>query len=153
MPYVKTQDGEVVQYPYHLSSLKRENPEVSFPRNMSDELLASYGIYFVEVQTEPSFDPKTQRVEPSNYPVLVDGVWTITMSVVDMNEEDIEIATSIKSQMQRDERRLRLLDTDWWAMSDRTMTSEQTAYRQALRDITSHSNWPWLENEDWPTKP
>jgi len=33
------------------------------------------------------------------------------------------------------------------------MTAEQTAYRQALRDITSHANWPHLEDADWPTKP
>ena len=38
-------------------------------------------------------------------------------------------------------------------MSDRTMTSAQTTYRQALRDITTHSNWPHLEEDDWPTKP
>ena len=44
--------------------------------------------------------------------------------------------------------------TDWWAMPDSpTMTAEQTAYRQALRDITSHANWPHLEDADWPTKP
>tara|TARA_Y100000389_G_scaffold67260_1_gene63527 strand:+ start:3645 stop:4151 length:507 start_codon:yes stop_codon:yes gene_type:complete len=46
-----------------------------------------------------------------------------------------------------------LQETDWWAVSDRTMSSEQTAYRKALRDITTHSNWPHLENGDWPAKP
>lgn len=46
-----------------------------------------------------------------------------------------------------------LKETDWMAMSDRTMTAEQTAYRQALRDITSHENWPNLADEDWPTLP
>ena len=46
-----------------------------------------------------------------------------------------------------------LTETDWWAVSDRTMTSEQTAYRQALRDITTHANWPNLADSDWPTKP
>ena len=43
-----------------------------------------------------------------------------------------------------------LSDTDWWAVSDRTMTSEETAYRQALRDLPDHADWP---NIDWPTKP
>jgi len=46
-----------------------------------------------------------------------------------------------------------LAKSDWWASSDLTMTDEQTAYRQALRDITSHSNWPDLNEADWPTKP
>jgi len=33
------------------------------------------------------------------------------------------------------------------------MSAEMTTYRQALRDITTHSNWPNLEEGDWPTKP
>ena len=44
-----------------------------------------------------------------------------------------------------------LLETDWVATSDRTMTSEQTAYRQALRDITDQADFP--DNITWPTKP
>jgi len=46
-----------------------------------------------------------------------------------------------------------LAETDWMALSDVTMTSEMTTYRQALRDITSHANFPNLEEADWPTKP
>lgn len=46
-----------------------------------------------------------------------------------------------------------LQKTDWWAVADRTMTAEQTTYRQALRDITTHANWPNLADSDWPTKP
>mgnify|MGYP003638184968 CR=1 FL=1 len=45
----------------------------------------------------------------------------------------------------------RLAETDWWATSDRTMTAEQTAYRQALRDITGQAGFP--TNITWPTKP
>ena len=44
-----------------------------------------------------------------------------------------------------------LIETDWWATSDRTMTAEQTAYRQALRDITDQAGFP--ANITWPTKP
>ena len=46
-----------------------------------------------------------------------------------------------------------LSETDWTALSDVTMSAEMTTYRQALRDITSHANWPNLEEADWPTKP
>ena len=51
----------------------------------------------------------------------------------------------------RAERDRRLAETDWWAVADRTMTAEQAAYRQALRDITvSYSS---LDDVVWPTKP
>jgi len=45
-------------------------------------------------------------------------------------------------------------------MSDATMSAAMTTYRQALRDITTHVNWPNLvypdmdgSGGDWPTKP
>jgi hypothetical protein len=50
------------------------------------------------------------------------------------------------------QRRLVLLkETDEWALTDRTMTAEQIAYRQALRDITEQDGYP--DNVVWPTKP
>ena len=46
-----------------------------------------------------------------------------------------------------------LAETDYFALTDVTLSAEMTTYRQALRDITSHSNWPNLSDSDWPTKP
>ena len=47
----------------------------------------------------------------------------------------------------------KLAETDFYALSDVTMSSEMTTYRQALRDLPTHSNWPNLEDADWPTAP
>ncbi len=44
-----------------------------------------------------------------------------------------------------------IAETDWWANSDLTMTAEQTAYRQALRDITD--TYTSLDDVVWPTTP
>ena len=51
----------------------------------------------------------------------------------------------------RAERDRKLAETDWWAVADRTMTAEQTAYRQALRDITD--TYTSLQDVVWPDKP
>ena len=51
----------------------------------------------------------------------------------------------------RVERDTLIAETDVWALSDRTMTAEQTAYRQALRDITNQAGFP--TDVTWPTKP
>lgn len=51
----------------------------------------------------------------------------------------------------RAERDRKIAETDWWASSDLTMTPEQTAYRQALRDITL--TFTSLEDVVWPVKP
>lgn len=51
----------------------------------------------------------------------------------------------------REERNRLLAETDWWASSDLTMTAEQTAYRQALRDITE--TYSSLDDVVFPEKP
>lgn len=51
----------------------------------------------------------------------------------------------------RSQRDTLLVETDWWALSDRTMSDAQTAYRQALRDVTGQAGFP--EDITWPTKP
>ena len=53
----------------------------------------------------------------------------------------------------REKRNQLITETDYFALTDVTLTAEMTTYRQALRDITSHSNWPNLSDSDWPTKP
>jgi hypothetical protein len=61
------------------------------------------------------------------------------------------VPTSERETHVRRERDNLIAATDWWATSDRTMTAEQTAYRQALRDITGQAGFP--TNITWPTKP
>ena len=53
----------------------------------------------------------------------------------------------------RSNRNVKLAETDWTAMSDVTMADDMKTYRQALRDLPTHKNWPNLEDADWPTKP
>lgn len=48
-----------------------------------------------------------------------------------------------------------LKETDWTQMNDSPLSDadklKYRAYRQALRDLTTHENWPNLNQEDWPT--
>ena len=61
---------------------------------------------------------------------------------------DAEVAAS-----NRTKRDGLLAETDYFALTDVTMDAAMTTYRQALRDITAHANWPDLADDDWPTKP
>lgn len=51
----------------------------------------------------------------------------------------------------REERNRRLVETDVWGLQDYPTTAEQTAYRQALRDITQ--TYSSLDDVVWPVKP
>jgi len=51
----------------------------------------------------------------------------------------------------RTKRNILLAETDWWALSDHTMTQAEIDYRQALRDVTAQEGFP--TEITWPTKP
>ncbi len=51
----------------------------------------------------------------------------------------------------RHNRDILLTESDWMAVADRTMSAEETAYRQALRDLPSNNTDP--ENPVEPTQP
>jgi len=67
--------------------------------------------------------------------------------LMDMTEEDIAQYNidqanapsefSVQMEYLREKRNMFLKETDFYALSDVTMTAEMTAYRQALRDITN----------------
>lgn len=46
-----------------------------------------------------------------------------------------------------------LAETDYFALTDVTLSAEMTTYRQNLRDLPTNDNWPNLTDSDWPTKP
>lgn len=50
-----------------------------------------------------------------------------------------------------------LADSDWVVTkaleSGGSVPADWATYRTALRDLTDHSDWPNLADDDWPTKP
>jgi hypothetical protein len=149
--YVLIVDGAVAQYPYTIGNLRRDNPQTSFPKRPSEELLQSWGMERVTRVVQPTYD-YTKNINEST-PAIQGGQWAQIWLVTDASAEEITQRTNQTSDFNRNVRDRLIGETDWWASSDLTMTSAQTAYRQALRDITSHANWPHLDEADWPTKP
>ncbi len=89
-------------------------------------------------------DANGSAIESSNV-----ADWGTTWSAVNAKAEELKAAEPMK--LLRAERDRLIAATDWWASSDLTMTAEQTAYRQALRDITDSATS--LDDVTWPTKP
>ena len=80
----------------------------------------------------------------------VDGKTTTKADHEKAYQATLDANTATSNRSTRD---AKLAETDWHGMSDVTMSSEMTTYRQALRDITTHYNWPNLEDADWSTAP
>ena len=75
--------------------------------------------------------------------------WGATWEEIAAKRDELIAAEPLK--LLREERDRLIAVTDWWASSDRTMTTAQKAYRQALRDITNSATS--LDDVTWPTKP
>lgn len=151
--FVKITNGEVDQYPYTVGDLRRDNPNTSFPKNIPEETMASYGMYPVGYEAAPDYNPLTHRIQHSDIPSLVGGEWKLTKTIVALTDQQIANAAASQAESMRKKRNALIAETDWQALSDVTMSADMTTYRQALRDITSHANWPNLNKDDWPTKP
>ena len=54
----------------------------------------------------------------------------------------------------REDRNRRLADTDWYGVSDLTMSADMTTYRQDLRDLPAgKTTKAHVDAATWPTKP
>ena len=106
----------------------------------------------------PNYNPSTQLPWSTEQQVK-DWVnnnanlpWALTSNLPTQEEQDAVVAAS-----KRDTRNQLLTESDWTQFNDSPLTDEEkalwVAYRTALRDITSHANWPNLSDADWPTKP
>lgn len=85
-----TNDGPEI---YTIGQLRRENPNTSFPRRVSDDTLASYGVYPYTVAEKPDHDPTTQVIEPGDFAEIESG-WVRGWTVRDKLPEEYAIQTA-----------------------------------------------------------
>lgn len=147
--------------------LRRDNPNMSMPRVWNSNVHDALNVDPVLRAPKPTEGIGAyQTVRRNGVTQDANNNWVEAWEIADMFADDAELGTKAEqeadyqqqlddsaAERNRNERDRLIAETDWWASSDLTMTAEQTAYRQALRDITSHTNWPNLSDEDWPTKP
>jgi len=143
-------NGTAETYPYSIGQLRKDNPQVSFPKNPTDALLASYNVSHVTATERPVYDPITQNLSEGT-PTLTAGVWTQVWVVTEAMIDEVIQRTNDLAKSTRAQRDEFLRETDWMALSDNTMTPAWASYRQALRDITAQEGYPY--SVIWPTKP
>ena len=153
--YVFAPNQTVETFPYSIGNLRRDNPNTSFPRNPSDELLAEWNVFPVVKQDPPTFDAATQDLNESN-PTLSSNQWLQTWSVTAASSDEIAQRTTDKQAEVRAQRNQLIAETDWVVvMAKETGTNIPSAmktYRQALRDLpTTEAGFP--HTMTWPTKP
>jgi len=148
-------NGAVEKYPYTIGNLRKDNPNTSFPKRPTDELLAQWGMQVVAKVGRPDVD-HTKNVNEST-PIVIKGTWTQAWEITDATAEEIAERNDNAAASVRSERDAFLASTDWLVIKAQetggSISAEWATYRQALRDITDHANFPHLNEADWPVKP
>ena len=178
--YAKINGGTVIKFPYTVGQLRKDNPNVSFPKNITDGVFNKYGVKKVHTLDDPEYNSLTQKVVESTTPTreitgyttnedatdpvtnevnfdevglpIYSGRWVLIKTVTDLTAEEVTALDAKAAETNRIKRNRLLSDTDYLALTDNTMNDITTDYRQALRDISDHANWPHLEEGDWPVK-
>ena len=144
------------------------NPNMSLPRVWTTATLEALDLDAVLAAPKPT-PGQYQTVARNGVTQDANGNWVTAWEVRDMfvdttedgvtttkAEHEAAYQATLDAKAAEANRKTRdglLAETDWMALSDVTMSAEMTTYRQALRDITTHANWPNLVDADWPVAP
>ena len=151
MSYVKITNGAVAKYPYSTGQLRRDNPNVSFPRNIPVEIMRRYGMRPVTTEAMPDYDPLTQKVTTATTPTrnvvrlmteedatdpitnevntdlvgtpIYGNDWVLTRTVVDLTADEITANDAVTAEVNRKKRNELLAETDYLALSDMTLSA------------------------------
>lgn len=153
MNYIHAENSIVIEYPYSIDKMRSDNPQTSFPLEMSAEELAEWGVFAVEEQDPPSYSEQTESIELQP-PALVNGVWIRSWLVTKASLEEINSRTIKQAATIRKQRNGVLTATDYTQLVDYPGSDIQkqilTQFRQALRDIPQQTGFPW--NVIWPER-
>jgi len=150
------------------SEIRALNKHISIPKVWTDEVCTSLNISPILESRKPEPSEAYKRVVRNG--IAQDGDnWVEAWIEQDMfADTTIDGVTTTKSEHEtayqarldteaaakvRETRNNLLVKTDWTGASDVTMSTAMATYRQALRDLPEHSNFPNLDSDDWPTAP
>lgn len=133
---------------YTLGQLRRDNPQTSFPKLIPDDLLASYDVYPYALLPYAGFNEDTHEFSGETFLQDEFGDWFLRKETAPLPQEQAE--ANIRSR-----RDSLLKETDWVVImhteKGTNIPMEWEVYRQALRDITAQTGFPY--EVTWPTKP
>lgn len=159
------QNGKPTEWPVTRSRIKHENPNVGFPLDMSGVDVRTYGFAPYKLSDPDQYDAQWQKAEELP-PIDVDGVFVQQWQIVELYSAEEKAEMILQQEVAqleaakasvRSQRDTLLSQSDWRVIKAQetgtAMSAEWVTYRQALRDITDHANFPWLDDADWPVKP
>lgn len=146
---IRLQSTGQVMYESEYRSYLKANNGPSFDQ-LTPEIMVQLGVD--PVLEGPQAQPTRYQVAFRDGVEQIGGQWFTKYSVADMDDDakaakDAEQAIAIRKQ-----RTEKLAESDWTQVADAPVDKAAWAtYRQALRDLTTQSGFPW--DVTWPATP
>ena len=148
----RTSDNTVVHFDNVFHLLNQNLPAVEHSWDHTTEELTALGLAPI-LESDRVYQNGDSDTEISLGAIRDNEDGTFTQLYV---ETEIDTAEKVNRWI-LPRRNSEFFSSDWTQMNDSPLSDSDKAswatYRQALRDLPSHSNWPSLEDDDWPTKP
>ena len=147
MAYAKIENGSVSKYPYKLTDMKADFPDVDFSNGLTDDVLEACSAVVVKRGDIPRHSAST-HIFKTEVEVGEDGTATAVVTAKERRPE--EAAYNLRKS-----RDIALKQTDWIVTrsSERgePVPTEYVVYREALRNIPDQVGFPF--DIQWPSKP
>jgi hypothetical protein len=153
MTYIKLISESEYVYPYNINLIYSENPNYSFPSQITPEIFQMFSIFEVDYTEKPQVDYTKNVTE--GIPESANAKFRQKWEIEDASQEEINFRISQKWIEIRKERNRELSSSDWTQVPDNNLSEQDKllwqAYRQNLRDLTSTEENPF--NINFPTRP
>ena len=148
---IRTQDGQVMyEAEFRTHILANGGPTWD---TTTTEVLEALGA--TVVLEGPQAEPTRYQVAFRDGIEQIDGQWFTKYSVSDMDAEAIAAVDANQANSVRTQRDEKLKECDWMVVksieTQAVFSTEWATYRQALRDVTAQSGFPW--EVQWPEQP
>ena len=145
-------DGSLDRYPYTLTDLKRANKGTSWPKTISDEVAASFGVVPVTPAPQPA---DSYQINLERTAIKQGDAWIEQWIETPATPEQIAERTAAKASDVRADRNQRLSDCDWTQLADSPLDADAKLawqlYRETLRMVPQQPGFPW--QVEWPPVP
>lgn len=133
-------------YRFH-SEIRQAFQSISFPSELTDELLARVGVLPVKTVEPPPTDHTKNLTE---LPPINDGGWQQVWVVSEASAEEVSARTAAKAREVRQHRNELLAESDWTQLRDvpDAIAAQWASHRKALRDLPQQPGFPW--SVEWP---
>lgn len=153
------------------AGLRKLYPNVSFPLNLTTDIIDQFGYDPVFDGPQPTVKPPYETLEAAE-PTKISGKWYtnyvvgpvfkeytdeqgILHTVTEQYQEHCSKIDSAQAQAVRQARNLLLSESDWTQLLDSPFNDEKKnewiLYRQSLRQVPEQPNFPW--DIEWPATP